>query len=190
LEGLWVTKSEELARLEGISHVRNQLLIHSQEEDPVTDLSALRCLETVGTNFELYNTHETNLEDLSKLSSVGEDLLISGNRQLTNLTGLEALTNVTGLVRVSSNDSLVDLTGLNNLSTIGGTLGIHENASLSSLAGLEGVVSIGANVAIWRNPELPRCLIEEWAEGVQIGVESEITSFDDGNNAHDSACRE
>ncbi len=188
LPGARVSGQADMQKLEGVREVQGNFYIHSQPEDPVTSLSALRCLESVTGDFELYNTEATSLEDLKTLTTVGENFLISGNGNLTDLQGLESLTSVGDLFRISLNASLLNLSGVENLVTIGGTLGIHENSILTSIAGLSGVTTVGNNVAIWGNPELPRCLINKWAEGVDIGTETAITSFDDGNSSNTSAC--
>ena len=93
----------------------------------------------------------TNLNGLSNLTSIGEDLLISHNPLLTSLEGLENLVSVGFfLVDISYNDALINLNGLNNLTSVA-MLNISNNNSLTSLSGLDNLTNIEEGISIHRN---------------------------------------
>jgi type IX secretion system substrate protein/receptor L domain-containing protein len=126
----------------------------------------------------------TNLNGLSSLNHIGENLFINGNKMLRNLSGLEnldsigewlsicfgvggygnlSLQNIHGLgnlqyvgkgIRIGHNDSLIDLTGLENIDTANIQVRIDENASLVSLKGLDNLTNIDGDLQIEWNNSL------------------------------------
>lgn len=98
----------------------------------------------------------TNLNGLSNLTSIGNDLQIGiyneGNPSLVSLSGLENLTSV-GNLKISSNTSLINLNGLNNLTSLWGDINITDNSVLINLSGLERLDTI-MNLNISNNDAL------------------------------------
>jgi hypothetical protein len=113
-------------------------------------------------SFATTNYSISNLNGLSNLSTIGEDLWILDCDSLRTLTGLLNLTSVGEKLSIYSDDLLVNLTGLDNVVFIGQSIIIEENESLTSLIGLENISSINGTVAIGSidegNPSLT-CLI-------------------------------
>jgi hypothetical protein len=115
------------------------------------------CSEIEG-NMTIQGSNITNLNGLSVLTTIGDNLLITGNGALTNLTGLENLTSIGdydyfigfgwGNLEITDNQSLTNLTGLEGLASIGGDIIIYGNDILISLTGLEGLTDIPGNVMI------------------------------------------
>ena len=134
------------------------------------------CTEIEGT-VAISGSDIANLNGLSVLTSIWEDLWIQSNPSLTNLTGLDNLSlvggtfsimnnpvmsNISGLhnlisvglyFHLSGNDALENLEGIDNLVSIG-VLGIIENDALTSLSGLDNLSSITGNLLIESNPAL------------------------------------
>ncbi len=105
----------------------------------------------------------TNLDGLSQINFIGENLTIISNAALTNLEGLENLDSIGGSLVLYDNDALTSLNGLNNLVWIGGSLLVGRalpagsaigNPVLTSLSSLENLTYIGENLLIYRNPAL------------------------------------
>jgi photosystem II stability/assembly factor-like uncharacterized protein len=104
-----------------------------------------------------------NLEGLSQINTIGENLYITRNAFLTNLEGLNNLDSIGGSLVLYDNDSLTSLNGLNNLVTINGSLYIGRglpaggsigNPILTNLIGLENLTYIGENLIIYGNTSL------------------------------------
>lgn len=80
----------------------------------------------------------TNLNGLSVLTSIGEDLIIgnylnnNGNPNLTSLAGLEGLTSIGGYLGIGRNNTLTNLSGIDNIDANSmDALYIYDNISLS-----------------------------------------------------------
>jgi hypothetical protein len=84
----------------------------------------------VGGNLGVEVTSLTNLDGLSRLTSVGGDLALTSNDVLTDISGLSSLTSVGGYLNISNNDALTDISGLSNLTAVGGALSIANNPAL------------------------------------------------------------
>ena len=80
------------------------------------------------------NEKLTNLDGLSGLNSIVNDLIIQSNLILTNLDGLSGLTSIGNDLRIQSNLRLTNLDGLSGLTSIGNDLTINFNEKLSSCA--------------------------------------------------------
>lgn len=93
--------------------------------------ASLRIVDSTNVNIE---ADITNLNGLSQITSIAENLMIGGsgnhNPLLNDLTGLANLTTIGGQLRISNNRSLADLTGLDQLSSVG-SLRISSNPNLS-----------------------------------------------------------
>ena len=115
------------------------------------------CTEIEG-GVSIHGDDITNLDGLSALTSIGEQLVIGsvlsgGNPILTDITGLANLTSIQGDLYMGGNYSLSDLNGLQGLDTINGNLNINYSALLS-LSGLDNVTHINGDVFIDWNNEL------------------------------------
>lgn len=105
----------------------------------------------------------TNINDLSPLSElaiVGK-LVINNNNSLKNLNGLSSIKTIyddlfigEGLDLKGGNSSLEDISALSNIESLGGTLIIYNNDNLTNLEGLESLKSINQNLVIDNNIKL------------------------------------
>ncbi|MFH1121965.1 MAG: T9SS type A sorting domain-containing protein [Bacteroidota bacterium] len=108
------------------------------------------------------STDITNLNGLSVITSIGNDLIIGvytwpfyvSNPHLTSLTGLDNLTSVGGNLNISYDTALISLAGLESLTSIGGGLLIEENYNLTNIGGIGNLASIGDNLRISYNSSL------------------------------------
>ncbi len=123
--------------------------------DPITDLSNLSNLTSIGGYLKIYNNDAlTNLDGLSKLTSIGGFLIITTNDTLTDINGLNKLSSIGGDLIISNNSKLSNIDGLNNLISIGGDLIIYNNSKLSNIDGLNKLTSIGGGLIIYYNDAL------------------------------------
>ncbi len=123
--------------------------------DPITDLSNLSNLTSVGGDLKIYYNYKlTNLDGLSKLTSIGENLNISYSNVLTNLDGLSKLTSIGENLDINYNNALTNIDGLNKLTSITGELKIISNNVLTNLNGLSNITSVDGNFDIVSNDVL------------------------------------
>jgi hypothetical protein len=152
---------EHLQELAGKSKITGYLTISC---DSCESLDALRCLTTIGGQFEIKGDALTSIQGLSGLTSIGADLAptdysyLSVKRcaNLTDLRGLEQLNAMggEGHVYVADNPKLTTLTGLEGLHAIPGSVDIHHNDSLEDLFGMDNVGAVGGYLRIRSNPSL------------------------------------
>lgn len=104
----------------------------------------------------------TNLNGLSSIKRIQNDLIIRESHRLPNLNGLDSLKEVVGDVKIYENDSLINLEGLNNLFKIEGDIRINDNPNLEDISNLESLNRISGSFLIERNNfielELPNSL--------------------------------
>ncbi len=103
-----------------------------------------------------YSNPITDLSNLSNLISIGKDLAIGSNELLTNIDGLSNLNSIGGYLRIQNNDALTNLDGLSNITSIGEYLGIYLNYTLTDCCGIQKILStpgaIGGQIKIYNNP--------------------------------------
>lgn len=114
-DGDYRTGVHDRAAVERVSRITGSV------EVVAGDLEALRCVTAIDGGLTV--SAPPDLDALERLTSIGEDLTLSG--------------------------ALQDLEGLRNLTTVGGALDITEEASLlGDLGGLRGLVSIGGYLSV------------------------------------------
>ena len=91
----------------------------------------------------------TNLDGLTDLKSIGQNLTINHNDLLENIHGLANLLSVDVSVGIGYNPLLTSLAGLDSLNMVGGDLSIFNNDTLTTIDALSGL-SIFALVDIFR----------------------------------------
>jgi hypothetical protein len=98
----------------------------------------------------------TNIDALTFLTSIYEDLYIINNPLLTNLDGFINLTSLGGDLIIENNPILTDLDGLSvsSLSSIGKDLKINNNITLTNLNGLSELTYVGGDILLTNNPLL------------------------------------
>jgi len=125
-----------------------------EENNNLTDLSGLEALTSIGVSLIIIDNALTSISNLSSLSTIGDDIFISGNDFLTSLSGLNNLTTIGDSLFIWNNPLLTNLSGLDNLTTINGDLLIIANENLISLSGLDNISVIGGGLELGGNNSL------------------------------------
>src|SRR5690606_9350997 len=160
---LYVYQNDELISLLGSSNLTSiQGDLYINENLSLENLSGLSNIIQISGGITITNTSLVNLNDLSSLTSVGEDLLINFNSELLNLNGLNNLTTIGGYLDINNNSVLENLNGLSGLTTIeGGKFYIEANAQLTNIVGLHNLNFSNIQlVFIASNSNLSVCHIE------------------------------
>lgn len=146
----------DLSPLANLIAVNTTLLIAHTK---VSNLDALSNLSTLRDNLVVQNNSElTSVEGLSKLNDISILSLI-GNRKLLSLEGLHNVSSVTEMTLSYNNHvtetsvGLTDLRGLRGLTGNLNKLRLDSNMALVSLEGLEGITHIG-NLTLLGNGRL------------------------------------
>lgn len=88
-----------------------------------------------------------DIKGLSKLTSVGGELIIKNNSALTTLEGLENLTSVGRGIRIEANQALTSIEALSKIGSVNKVnlqhITLRANPALTSLKGVEGVEQVG-----------------------------------------------
>ena len=119
------------------------------------------CTEIEG-NVTISGADISNLNGLSVLTSIGDDLQIKLNEILSALSGLHNLAHLGGDLNIEQNKLLVNLQGLEKLTTLNGDLIIGDialgqypystgNPSLTSLIGLNNLLAIQGDLKLCGN---------------------------------------
>lgn len=120
----------------------------------ISDISKLSKLESIGGNLVIMNNDNLkDLEGLQNITSVGDTLRIIGQDFMTDLEGLNGLTTVGGL-HIEESNGLTSLNGLNNLTEVNGTFELRLNESLTSLEGCNNIEQISIDLNIFKNDRL------------------------------------
>jgi carbonic anhydrase/acetyltransferase-like protein (isoleucine patch superfamily) len=120
----------------------------------ITNLNALSKLTSVGSSLHIYfNDALTSLSGLENITSVNATLNIQDNAALTSLSGLENIISVKNLF-ISNNAALTSFSGLEKITSVGENLFISNNAALTSLSGLSNLTSVGWRLEIFDNADL------------------------------------
>lgn len=130
------------------------LTIDSHEDDPITNLDGLSCINTITGYLLISHCSElADIEGLSNLKSVGNYLKVQDNDELLNLDGLSALKQVGGYMSISYNAKLLNTEGLANLEDSIGNISLFRNRDLLSFELPNAITSIG-NLYIKENESL------------------------------------
>ena len=151
------------------------IIFTAQTEIDSFQINYPNCTEIEGA-VTISGNNITNLNGLSVLTSIKNQLSIDSCISLTSLTGLENLESIEQ-IWILNNPSLLNLQGFPNDSISFYFLGIVNNDALTSLSGLEGVKTvfnlfIGENDALVSLSGLENLtkieLLMGWGSGLQI----------------------
>ena len=118
----------------------------------LTDIEALSALGSIGEEIYIYNnTALQSLEGLNSIKTINGSLRITGQPFIVNLQGLNGLKFIGGNLSVWTNPGLRNFEGLNNLQCMQGHLNIWDNKSLRNISGLTNLTSTGGFIKIYRN---------------------------------------
>ena len=102
----------------------------------ISNLDALSDLTAIGQDLDIQeNDALVNIDSLSKLTGLGNDLFIGSNVLLTHI-GLSNLVSVAADVRILGNPLLTDLDELGNLISVGNDIFVDSNEALAQCSGL------------------------------------------------------
>lgn len=93
-------------------------------------------------------TDITNLEGLSSVTSIENNLHIYWCGYLSDLSGLNSLTSIEGSIVFENNYALNSISDLYNLTYIGEDIDLYWNSNLTSLNGLNSLTNIGDDLFI------------------------------------------
>jgi hypothetical protein len=111
----------------------------------LTNLDGLPKLESIGTQFWIYNNlFLNNIKGLNALAALG-DLYISQNPELMVLEGLEKITSLKNGIQINNNIKLANLDGLVNLTGSTTSIRINSNTALKDFCGLTKLINGGIN---------------------------------------------
>ncbi len=153
-----VINQAQLNALSACTTITGDLLINDDGTDPITDLSPLAGLTSIGRDFYLLNTMVTDLSPLSTLTNISRDIRINNNDGLVNFDGLENLNMSSARdLQVQDNALLenIDALALTPLTSFSRNVSIRNNLALTSLDGLANLTFIGNNFTVFNNDLLP-----------------------------------
>jgi len=122
-----------------------------------TDLAVLDLhdLELVDHWVSIVGNEALTYLDLSRLETVGEDLVLDDNDALPTVLGeLYGLRDVGGDLRIAGHESWQGFYGCGLLESVGGEVQIVENARFGILNGFTALTTVGGSVRIVSNPAL------------------------------------
>ena len=120
----------------------------------IVDLSNLENLTRITGDLSIESTLLENLDDLSILAVIGNQLSINRNPLLTQLDGLSNVTSQIRNLRILSNSELLNIDGLTGVSSISNQLSFISNDKLMNVTGLSGLGAIGAELFLVNNGSL------------------------------------
>lgn len=153
VDGFEITYSrvENLDALIGITSLGELVLLNNSE---LQNLDGLSNLVSVGQDVEIIgNTAMTNIVGLGSLETVGWDLVLWANNQLSSFAGLESLTSVMNSLSIMHNENLLDLSALDGVEHIGDELEIEFNDSLVEIDSFQNLQTV-ASISIFANNAL------------------------------------
>ena len=159
-----VRTTEELAELEGVTHIQGKL---DMNDSTFSDLTPLECLRQINGALMLDgNDRITTLEPLRSLRRIGSYISIWGSDNISNLDGFRNLEEIGGQVSLSSVDRLTNLEGLHQIKKLPWGLHIHACRQLESLKGLKSLEEVNDTYSITYNDSLPDCEVHEFYYGL------------------------
>lgn len=168
-EGLKISGSD-ITHLDSLYKLTFTQLLLIENNENLIDLDGLQNLTRVygelccaaSESFTISgNARLENIDALSGVTTIGNNLAITDNPVLQNVDGFSALTRINTTLRIINNASLTDLDGFSSLTYIGDnsvneypSLQISDNPSLNSVAGLSGVPGLPSDLHILNNDAL------------------------------------
>jgi len=160
LDSLVVTERRE----QGIDEASDdQLHFPRRKKDIYCKIFSQNCFDTKSWSQDLFvstifdEDTLTGLQyfhGLGSLSTIGGDLLVTGNAELIDFSGLTSLKLIGGHVSIKSNHKLETLNGFGALERIAGNFSLVWNSYLSAIAGVDSLVTIGGSFIIEDNEVL------------------------------------
>ena len=139
-------RTYETAVADGCTSITGSLSI---QHATLADLDGLTRLNRVGQDLSIVgNDYLSNVDGLSSVSFVGGDVIVNGNKALTNVDGFSALAHIAGSLGVRSHLELENINGLSALVSLGADLVLEANYALTNLDGLSGITQVPGSLKI------------------------------------------
>lgn len=136
----------------GCSELKGNVFVQGIE---ITNLNGISQITTVENNLYIRNSPQlTNLSGLENLHSIGDYLSISQNWGLITTEGLSNLDYIGKDFIINNNINLIEITECNQLTTIGGKLEIESNPSLLNISCFRNLDTIGGDFDLVYNKQL------------------------------------
>jgi hypothetical protein len=150
-----IARLDALYNLHGLENLTAVESLTIYEMDHLLNLNELSGLTTVHNDLNIYgNIALTSLEGLSNLQGPVQTINILYNPVLTSLNGLESIGPVLNDALVlGANSSLTDLSALSHLTEIS-SLSLSDNTQLTSLQDLSGLQQITGTIRLSGNTTL------------------------------------
>lgn len=139
---------------------------NSQTQIDSFQITFPNCTEIIG-HLIIGSNDITNLNGLSAITSVGDDLWINYCPALDSITNLNNLISVGGRLEICENSGLKKISGFSNLTSIGSHFQFCYNDSLIIVEGFDNLTYIGGNLEFngaWALISLPH-----WENLISIG---------------------
>lgn len=133
--------SDTIENLNNYSYTGDVFLKNQQEIDSFGQIGYRKIIGSVTVGSDNSNESIDNLEGLSSLFYITEDLRIEGIHMLKNLDRLNGLIEV-NRIYIVGNNGLTNIDGLNNINTTISFLYIESNTDLQRINGFENVPRI------------------------------------------------
>ena len=134
------------------SELKGNTLISGND---ISNLDGLSVVISIEENLKIiFNDSLANLSGLDNVISIGGGLEFEGNSALTSIAELYNLDSIGNDLKFENNNALVSLTGLDNVTCIGGDFLIEDNNALNSLTELDNLDSIGNDLTFMNNNAL------------------------------------
>ncbi len=153
LTSVTITGSD-ITNLDGLSQITTMSSLNISAVPNLTNYSGLNNLSTISENLVISGTTATTITAFPALVSVSGYFQLNSTSNLVSFIGLNNLTSVGGQLSVSSNIMLTALPGMTSLTSVGGNLDLNYNEALVSLSGLNNLASVGGLVSIYDNDVL------------------------------------
>lgn len=147
--------------------IQASLFLAGGGADPITDLSPLDHIKSIGGVFNFQNMGSLSVLDaFPNLETIGAELRITstGNTALTEIKGFNKLKTIRGKLGISDQPNLETIGGFPVLESvgenpssalIGGNFEIKDNPKLATLSGFLNLDVAGRDFIIQNNPFLP-----------------------------------
>ncbi len=137
--------------LEGVRVVNGDIQIQDQD---ITSLDFMVCLEEVTGNIQVFNTASPDIAGLKNLTVVGGSISISGNTNLEWIYGLDLIADLPGNIIITENPVLTRISGFGALEQIHTSLRIDENPVLTTVDGFAELIVLYDDLSISFNENL------------------------------------
>ena len=148
-----ISNQSDIDDLLGVTRVVGNIDV-SNVSSSTLDFSPLDSLVEVTATIGFNQTLLTSIDGFGCLSVIGGGLFVGSNGALINLPSFDSLTSIAQDVNISGNPMLSSLPTFSSLSSLGGSLAVGTNALLVNAPDFEALISVGMEINFTGNPLL------------------------------------